>query len=228
MIVTDSVVYKRQSNAVEYRDRNLAIRSAEALMPKVANGIYFEADLACARAENVELELHVRAVGKRPGTLRLLSYVNHANMGDYQQQINDGLTTHSTPVPEITDHPLETTVKYGFGVNFEQPVTSWFGVFGRWGWNEGQHESFAYTEVDQTWEIGGGGSGTRWGRRNDQGREGESARVGCVIVRLIIVHRPVHELKIRVGAVGIQVKKSAMLNFPNRISNRRSGSSRNN
>ena len=45
-------------------------------------------------------------------------------------------------------------MKYGFGVNFEQPLTDWLGVFGRWGWNEGQHESYAYTEVDQTWQIG--------------------------------------------------------------------------
>ena len=153
---------------IEYHDRNLAIRFAEALMPKVANGINLDADLARARAENVELELQGRVVGKQPGTLRLLSYVNHANMGNYRQQINEWLTTHSTPVPEITDHPLQTTVKYGFGINFEQPVTNWFGVFGRWGWNEGQHESFAYTEVDQTWEIGAGGNGTRWGRRNDR------------------------------------------------------------
>jgi carbohydrate-selective porin OprB len=153
---------------IEYHDRNLAIRFAEALMPKVANGINLDADLARARAENVELELQGRVVGKQRGTLRLLSYVNHANMGDYQQQINKWLATHSTPVPDITDHPLQTTVKYGFGMNFEQPVTNWFGVFGRWGWNEGQHESFAYTEVDQTWEIGAGGNGTRWGRPNDR------------------------------------------------------------
>jgi carbohydrate-selective porin OprB len=52
-------------------------------------------------------------------------------------------------------------------LNFEQPLTDWLGVFGRWGWNEGQHESFAYTEVDQTWLIGVGGNGGRWGRRND-------------------------------------------------------------
>ena len=36
----------------------------------------------------------------------------------------------------------------------EQPFADWFGVFGRWGWNEGQHESFAYTEANST--IAGG------------------------------------------------------------------------
>jgi carbohydrate-selective porin OprB len=120
-----------------------------------------------ARAENVELELRKEVLKKREGVLRLLSFVNHANMGDYNQAVNNYLNGR-TPIPEITAHPLQTTVKYGFGVNFEQPVNSWAGIFGRWGWNEGQHESYAYTEVDQTWQIGVGGNGSRWHRAYDR------------------------------------------------------------
>jgi len=33
---------------------------------------------------------------------------------------------------------------------------------------EGRHESFAYTEVDETVEIGAGGSGKRWHRKFDR------------------------------------------------------------
>src|SRR5262249_19032305 len=105
---------------VEYHDRNWALRFTEALMPKVANGIHLDADLSRARAKNVELELHGRVVGKQQGTLRLLPFVNHANMGDYRQAVNNYLAG-LTPIPDITAHPLQTTVKYGFGVNFEQP-----------------------------------------------------------------------------------------------------------
>jgi high affinity Mn2+ porin len=152
---------------MEYHDRNWALRFAEALMPKVANGIHLDADLSRARSENMELELHGRVAGKRDGTLRLLSYVNHANMGVYQEAVTNFLNG-ITPLPDITAHPLRTTVKYGFGINFEQPITDWAGIFGRWGWNEGAHESYAYTEADQTWEIGTGGTGGRWGRRYDR------------------------------------------------------------
>jgi len=152
----------------EYHDRNYVIRFAEALMPKVANGIHLDADLSRARSENIEFELHGRVVGKRPGIVRVLSYVNHANMGDYNQQVDEWLANPTTPTPDITNHPLQTTIKYGFGVNFEQPLTDWLGVFGRWGWNEGQHESYAYTEADQTWQIGVGGTGARWSRRMDR------------------------------------------------------------
>jgi carbohydrate-selective porin OprB len=41
-------------------------------------------------------------------------------------------------------------------------------LFGRRGWNEGQHESYAYTEVDETVELGVGVRGTHWGRKFDR------------------------------------------------------------
>src|SRR5215469_18511502 len=68
---------------IEYDDRHWAARFAEALMPKVANGIHLDADLARARSENVEIELHHAVLPKREGVLRLLSYANHGNMGVY-------------------------------------------------------------------------------------------------------------------------------------------------
>ena len=152
---------------LEYHDRHFSVRFAEALMPKVANGIHLDADVSRARAENIEVELRGVLLPHQQGILRLLSYVNHANMGSYREAINNyfaGLT----PIPEITAHPLLTSVKYGFGANFEQPLNDWFGVFGRWGWNEGRHESYAYTEVDSTVELGAGASGLRWRRKFDR------------------------------------------------------------
>jgi hypothetical protein len=153
---------------LEYHDRRLAVRFAEALLPKVANGIHLDAELSRARADNLEFELHGKVLRHREGILRLLSFVNHANMGSYSQAIADFLNGPRISPPSITAHPLETTVKYGFGVNFEQPLNSWFGVFGRWGWNEGQHESYVYTEVDETGEIGAAGNGKAWRRKFDR------------------------------------------------------------
>jgi len=152
---------------LEYHDRHWAARFAEGLMPKVANGIHLDADLGRARSENVEVEAHRSLLGKQEGTLRLLAYVNHANMGNYRQAI-DNFLAGRTAVPDITAHPLQTSIKYGFGANFEQPFNDWLGVFGRWGWNEGRHESYAYTEVDGTVELGLGASGSRWGRKFDR------------------------------------------------------------
>jgi high affinity Mn2+ porin len=183
---------------LEYHDGPYVVRFAEALMPKVANGIHLDADLARARAENIELELHGHVLRKQEGIVRFLTYVNHANMGDYMTQINKWQQEVATDpataplYPSITDHPLQSTVKYGFGLNFEQPLNDWFGVFGRWGWNEGQHESYAYTEVDQTWQFGGSANGARWHRRND--------RAGLVYVSNGISHD--HALYLADGGLG--------------------------
>jgi len=152
---------------VEYHDRWWTVRFAEALMPKVANGINLDADMGRARAENIEFELHGKTVRHQTGVLRLLTFVNHANMGDFREAVDNFLAGHTTK-PDITAHPLQTTIKYGFGLNFEQPLNGWMGVFGRWGWNEGRHESFAYTEVDQTAQIGVGFNGKGWHRKWDR------------------------------------------------------------
>lgn len=163
----------------EYHDHWGTVRFAEALMPKVANGINLDADMARARAENIEFEFHKKTIRGQTGVLRLLSYVNHANMGVYQQAI-DNFRAGLTSEPEITNHPLQTTIKYGFSGNFEQPLNGWLGIFGRWGWNEGQHESYAYTEVDQTDQIGAAVKGTLWHRKWD--------RAGVVFVSNGISH----------------------------------------
>ena len=152
---------------LEYHDRRLAVRFAEGLMPKVANGINLDADVGRARAENLEFELHGTIFPRREGILRLLTFVNHANMGSYRDAVENFLAGN-TPRPEITAHPLRSTIKYGFGANFEQPLNDWMGVFARWGWNEGRHESYAYTEVDQTVLFGTGGNGQRWNRKLDR------------------------------------------------------------
>ena len=152
---------------VEYDDRHWAARFAEALMPKVANGINLDADLGRAHSENVEFELHHSFLPRREAVVRLLGYANHANMGVYRVAIDDFLAGR-TPTPEITAHPLQTTTKYGFGANFEQSLTDWLGIFARWGWNEGRHESYAYTEVDETEHVGAGAQGTKWRRKLDR------------------------------------------------------------
>jgi len=151
----------------EYDAPVWALRFAEAVMPTVANGLDMQWNLRRAHSENVELDLFPQLLAKRRTAIRLLSYVNHANMGDYRQAVINFLD-HLTPVPDITAHPLQVTAKYGFGVNLEQSLTPNLRAFSRLGWNEGQHESYVYTEVDSTLELGGDYAGTRWGRKLDK------------------------------------------------------------
>lgn len=152
---------------LEYDDRGWAIRFAEALMPTVANGIALDGDLQRARAENLELELHPSLIARKPAEVRLLSYVNHANMGDYREAV-DLFLEGKTPRPIIEDTRQQGRVKYGFGINLEQQLSDNLRFFGRFGWNEGRHESFAYTEVNQTFAFGGDYAGDRWHRQHDK------------------------------------------------------------
>ena len=151
---------------LEYQDRSWGARLSEALMPKVANGIDFDWDLRRARSENFELEFRPKIRGRK-GAIRLLSFVNHANMGDYRQAVNAFLTGQTT-TPDIVASRTQGRVKYGFGVNLEQEVTRTVRGFARFGWNEGRHESFVYTEDNQTLALGGDVSGRRWGRKSDK------------------------------------------------------------
>src|ERR1700691_1609771 len=97
---------------VEYDDRHWALRFAEALMPKVANGIHLDADLGRARAENVEFELHHSFLPHHGAVLRVLGSATPANMGIYSLALADFLAGETPcaagPVcrPEITAHPL--------------------------------------------------------------------------------------------------------------------------
>ena len=151
----------------DYEDRNWGLRFAEALMPKIANGPNLDADVARARAENIELELRPKLLKNKGTTLRFLNYVNHANMGNYEEAVQLYLD-HVTPTPDITATEKQGTIKYGFGFNFEQEVSTDVWAFGRWGWNEGKHESFAYTEDNEGVELGVYAKGTRWHRSLDR------------------------------------------------------------
>ena len=148
----------------DYEDRNWGFRFAEALMPKIANGIDLVWKPWQAHADNFEYELRRGFLPKKPGVIRVLAYTNYANMGIYRDQILKA----KGATPDITDHPWHITRKYGFGLNFEQSLTRNFTAFGRFGWNNDKTESFAFTEVGQTFAGGLGASGALWHRRYDR------------------------------------------------------------
>ena len=153
---------------VDYENRKWGVRFAEALMPKVANGINLDWNLRRARAENLEIQAQPAIWRAHNTTFRLLSYLNHANMGSYREAI-DAFLEGRDPEPEIEAHRRQGRKKYGFGFNGEQQLTESFQIYTRAGWNEGHHESFAYTEVNRSVSFGGAILGNRWHRANDKG-----------------------------------------------------------
>src|SRR5262245_33327864 len=147
----------------EYTRPGWAILGAIALMPKVANGIDLDWNLARARGVNFEVDW-------RPSsalTIRALGYMNHANMGSYAEAIqayNAGVDLR----PDIEAHRRQGRVKYAGGTSFDYVRPDGVRLYGRGGWNEGTNESFAYTEVNGTVQVGGDVDGARWHRGHDR------------------------------------------------------------
>jgi len=176
---------------VEYDDPSRAVRFAEALMPKVANSAFLDADLARSRSENLELEATGNHILHRDGTVRLLSYLNHGNMGNYREA-NAEFLTGETATPDIIATRKEGRHRYGFGLNMEQEVRNNVGVFARLGWSDGHNETYCYTEDDRTVQIGGLAMGDAWRRSSD--------RAGVAFVTNGIVAS--HQQYLALGGVG--------------------------
>jgi hypothetical protein len=181
----------------EYDDRAWSIRYGLFAMPTVANGIAMDWAFSRAHGQNGEFELRRSLVRNHKGVNRLLFYANRAHMGTYREAVQDFLNGSDTAlfgvtVPTITLHEHFSALKYGLGYNTEQEITANFRVFGRFGWNEGQHESFAYTEVDQTVEAGADYAGTLWHRPVD--------KIGIAVVSNAIKRD--HQEYLKLGGLG--------------------------
>lgn len=191
---------------LEYDDHWFSARFGEALMPKVANGINLDANLMRARASNLELEARGNLFFHRAGVVRLLSYVNTANMGNYREAIENFLNGQGS-VPDIISTRRQGRQKYGFGLNFEQELTPHVGAFGRVGWSDGRNESFAYTEVDRTVELGVFTKGDWWHRADD--------RAGAVFVANAIV--AAHQQYLALGGLGFILGDGGLTYGPEKI-----------
>ena len=175
----------------EYDDRAWSLRYGLFAMPTVANGIDMDWAFSRAHAQNGEFELRHSFVKNRKGTERLLFYANRAHMGIYREAV-DAFLNGTDKTPNILLHEHYSSLKYGFGYNFEQEITGNLRVFGRFGWNEGQHESYAYTEVDQTVEVGADYAGARWHRPAD--------KIGLAVVTNAIKRD--HQNYLKLGGLG--------------------------
>ena len=184
---------------VEYDDPSRAVRFAEALMPKVADSAFLDADLARSRSENLELEATGKHILHRDGTVRLLGYLNHGNMGNYREA-NAEFLAGETATPDIIASRREGRHRYGFGLNMEQKITEDVGVFARLGWSDGHNETYCYTEDDRTVQIGGLAMGDAWRRSSD--------RAGVAFVTNGIVAS--HQEYLALGGVGFLLGDGAL------------------
>ncbi|HET7201037.1 MAG TPA: carbohydrate porin [Burkholderiales bacterium] len=165
--------------ALEYFYDDWALRGGRFMMPKQSNGLPLNPRIFASFGDQIELE-HAHELGGRAGRLRLLAFRNQADMGGFRDSIAEADATGTTPDLAAT---RQKRVKYGFGVNLEQSLAAAAGVFARASWNNGQAETFAFTEIDRSVSAGVSIEGAGWNRPADS--------VGAALVRnaLSAAHR---------------------------------------
>ena len=157
--------------AIEYFHDDWALRAGRFLMPKQSNGLALNPRIFYSFGDQIELE-HAHVIAGRPGKLRLLAFRNQADMGGFRDSIADAAAAGTTPDLATS---RRKRVKYGFGVNLEQSLSRDVGVFARASWNNGEAETFAFTEIDRSLSAGLLVTGAPWGRAADS--------VGVALVR---------------------------------------------
>lgn len=84
-------------------------------------------------------------------------------MGNYRQGI-----AFDPKAPNVDTVQAYGHHKFGFGLNADQYLSKDFGVFAKVSYNDGQTETYFFTEIDRSLSFGGRLTGTSWKRKNDE------------------------------------------------------------
>jgi high affinity Mn2+ porin len=154
-----------------------SVRAGLFLEPKVANQMDLEGRLDRARGVVAEFEGRYE-LGGRPGAARLLVFLNRAHMGSYRQAFEDPAANL-----DVTATRAFGRTKSGFAASANQELGNGLGAFARASWNDGRNETWAFTEVDQSFGAGAVQAGSRWGRPDDE------AGLALVVSGISSLHR---------------------------------------
>ncbi len=141
-----------------------SLKLAAVMVPARANGSEMDFNLRQAHATALEFD-HKYSLGKQPGKIRLMAYLNKARMGNYKSAIVWGKENNT--VPEVDSVGRAGNSKYGFGINAEQAISGNVGFFLRAGWNDGTSQTWIFTEIDRHFSSGVKLNGALWNRRSD-------------------------------------------------------------
>jgi high affinity Mn2+ porin len=145
----------------DYSTMFYAVRYGIFAEPTRANDAEFDPHFLKAHGQILEFQENF-ILQDHPARVREWVYVNTAHMGKYRDALAE------MPVnPDVTATRSYRS-KYGFGVSLEKEITDHLGFFLRGGWNDGQSESWAFTEIDATTAAGFLLKGKAWGRPVDE------------------------------------------------------------
>jgi high affinity Mn2+ porin len=150
------------SVVVQYVTIKDELHGAISLMPKEANGQDMNWDISKVYSLTLEYTHRHRWLFHRNGAIRGLVFFTRANMGNYNESI-----AMNPSMPDIVADEKNGRTKYGFSFNAEQELNSYMGAFTRVSWNDGNNQTWAFTEIDRSWQLGLSFNGIKWKRAND-------------------------------------------------------------
>lgn len=150
--------------ALEYYHDDWALRAGRFIQPKVPNQLALDQNIFSHYGDQIEVE-HDHILDGQPGKVRLLAFRNRTVMSRFQDAL-DYAALHGG-VPDINNVRYGNQIKYGFDLNLEQQLTPDVGVFGRASWANGKTETYAFTEIDNSFAAGAVVQGSAWGRTQD-------------------------------------------------------------
>ncbi|HET7153722.1 MAG TPA: carbohydrate porin, partial [Candidatus Kapabacteria bacterium] len=146
----------------EYVNPDWALRFSGVLVPNDANGDIMDMRIVRSNSETIELQKNF-TLGGRKGSVRLLGFFTQADMGSYAEAVAMAPAGNA----DITQTRELGRTKYGAGLDIEQELADNLGLFFRTSWNDGNNETWMFTEIDQTASAGVLLNGASWGRNDD-------------------------------------------------------------
>ena len=155
----DALGYE-EGATIELNQKNWALRYGWFTIPERGNQNATDGRYLEGWDQVLELEERYSLFG-HPGKLRLLGYLERANMGSYRAVTDE---------PSLNANIVETRqyrLTEGFVVNLEQEITSDLGAFFRFAVRNPNYEAWQFSDASRSIEVGLSLRGTRWNRPND-------------------------------------------------------------
>jgi hypothetical protein len=152
--------------AVEWYLNDWVFRFGRMTGPKQPNDLPIDYQIGKHYGDQLEIE-HSHTLAERPGKARVMLWHNRANVASFTDALKYLNTFNPADKETILQVRNGDKDKYGLGFNFEQELTDHIGAFIRVMKTDGKTETYAFTEVDNSFSGGFLIKGDAWSRTDD-------------------------------------------------------------
>lgn len=139
------------------------LRGARYMVPQDSNGLILNSHIGKYHGDQIELE-HAHTLGDQSGKIKILAFRNKAVMGKFSDALQYASVNGGTP---DVGPVRKENFKVGYGLALEQSVRPDIGFFARASWNDGETETYSFTEIERSVSAGLIVNGASWKRSKD-------------------------------------------------------------